>query len=250
MTNQPEKIIVCSPVKDGTPYVESEVRQCFRCEQDVWLSESGKSQAPGDDTKTICIECVKDMEGHSYGLPTQAVFEDCAKHLGRPVEEIKRELTQLMDRLNSGENLDIESNEVIRFMRAAMAMQQEGGLPEGFVQVTDPRSRDENGKLPVDIVFANPGTSMPFFEAPPYMTVEDLINDFDRPEELEAMQMGGEGPLYVVRKSHSAWIKQREAAVQRVLERHGLQVENIGDIPTERIMSLRSEIQKEIAEMN
>jgi hypothetical protein len=215
----------------------------------VWLSESGKSQAPGEDTKTICIECVKEMEGHSYGLPTQAVFEDCANHLGRPVEEIKRELTQLMERMNAGEtDFDIESNEVVRFLRAATAMKDD--LPDGFVQVTDPRSRDENGKLPVDIVFANPDTSMPFFNSPPYKTVEDLINDFDRPEELEAMQMGGNGPVYVVRKSHTDWIKQREAAVHRVLERHGYKVDDIGDIPTERIMSLRSEIQKEIAEMN
>jgi hypothetical protein len=231
-----QQFIICNPVHIP-PAVEAEKVNCCECGQEVWLSKSGKSQAP--EANTICTICARKIQGE-ISLPNEEVLRECAEKLGRPIEEVRERLTQIIKRGNG------EIDPIEFAIQAAAAA--EG---EDFVKITNPAIRDENGKLPVDKIFASPGTSFPFFKAPPFETPEDLMNDFDKPEELMVYRPGGiPGGMFIIRKSHLGWIQQRESVVDRVLQSHGYTQENMHTAPWATIMAMRKEIQRQTVELN
>lgn len=232
-----DKIIVCNPIA-VQPLCQAEEAACSECGQAIWLSVSGKAQV-GPDAKTICTKCARVVPGEIQ-MPSEEVLADCAQELGLPIEEVRERLTNIINARNGDFNIPA-------FLERAKELAQE--VP-GFFQVTDPALRDENGKLPVDKVFASPGTSLAFFKHPPFETPEDLMNDFDKPDELMSYRPGGLGGIFIIRKSHLGWITQREEIVDDVLKKHGYTQENMDMAPMPTIMQMRREIQDRMTELN
>lgn len=127
-----------------------------------------------------------------------------------------------------------------QFVEGLAEMDEEFRKP---VLVTDPGLRDANGKLPVDVVFSQPGTAMPWFSgSDQFPTPEDLRQDFDKPDELEVIKDPHLG-YHIVRKSHLSHIKRRGEVVTQVLAKYGIAIEDVEKLPMQRILELRQEIQ-------
>lgn len=235
-----QKYIVCTTT-DLPPATEATKGRCFQCGAEVWISKSGRTQCA--NAKLVCIRCAGKFQGATFAPPNETVINDCAQKLGISPDEVRQRLRRIMEN-------GISPIEQFLAAAAQMAKEHPGAIPQGFISITDPRFRDENGKLQVDIVFKQPGTAFPFFPQPPFNTVEDLINDFDRPEDLVTHQHPGGGVTFVVKRSHLPWIKQREAIVKRVTERHGYTIDSMRDAPWAVVMQMRREIQQQMMELN
>lgn len=234
-------LIVCNTTDTECP-VESEKVLCCKCDIELWLSASGKSQDP--EAEPICLRCARTIQGE-IAQPSEDVLADCAKQIGRPIEEIRERLKGLID-ISNGE---YSPNDLFELFQQVQETTH-GELPDDFIKATDPRMRDANGKLQVSLLFQEPGTSFPFFKHPPFETPEDLINDFDKPEELIAVRPGGVGGIFIMKKSHLKWLELREKVVDRVMKRYGLTQETLHEADWDVIMRMRLEIQREMVERN
>ena len=96
-------------------------------------------------------------------------------------------------------------------------------------------------KMSVDEAFSAPGTCFPIL---PGQSPEDLLQEFDRPDELQLVEEYG--IQSIVRKSDLPYLQQRLRAAEQVLAEEGISldrktVENLG---WKEILALREKIQK------
>jgi hypothetical protein len=120
---------------------------------------------------------------------------------------------------------------------------------KNLVKVTDPKCRNADGKLQVDIVFAKPGVAMPFFKMPPFEKPEDLQNDFDKPEELMFVKSGG--MLTLIHKRDLEYVQKREKVAHEVLEEYGIiSFEQMGDISMDKLKEMRQKIEERVKDVN
>lgn len=100
-------------------------------------------------------------------------------------------------------------------------------------------------KNSVDRVFAKPGVCVPVLPGGP--DAETMRQRFDRPEEVVIMTSSF-GVTALHHQRDVPMLQRREEIVKRVLARHGLTtIDKIGAVPWDRIVTLREEIEREIA---
>lgn len=106
-------------------------------------------------------------------------------------------------------------------------------------------------KMEVNIIFAEPGACIPVLpqEGDTKETVfnraKHTILSFDKPEELVVMDHPMSG-ITIIRKVHLEHIQAREKVAKDLFEERGIDPQNLGDMATEDIVALRTEIDERL----
>lgn len=103
-------VVVCNPTCFENHVDNVTKQKCNFCGDEVWLSESTKKAvAPGKKLYISCLNCaMPHTEREAIQLPTDEQLREVAQKVGKPFEEVKRDIYSVLKARNM--SIKYESN--------------------------------------------------------------------------------------------------------------------------------------------